>query len=121
MGGTVTPYIPERNHIVWVDFEPSRGREIGKYRQALVLSPQAYQTRLGLMICCPISTSIRGGPLEVGVHNLFRPSVVAASLVHTLCWKDRHVKYAVHAEDGLLEAVLERLGPLMGFDTLLSS
>lgn len=30
-------YVPERNDIVWPDFEPTRGKEIGKYRPALWL------------------------------------------------------------------------------------
>ena len=25
-------YVPDRNDIVWLDFEPSKGKEIGKYR-----------------------------------------------------------------------------------------
>jgi mRNA interferase MazF len=30
-------YVPDRNEIVWLDFEPTKGREIGKYRPALIL------------------------------------------------------------------------------------
>ena len=35
-------YIPERNDIIWLDSEPTKGNEIGKYRLALVLSSKAY-------------------------------------------------------------------------------
>jgi mRNA interferase MazF len=31
-------YTPERNDIIWLDFEPTKGKEIGKYRPAIVLS-----------------------------------------------------------------------------------
>ena len=31
-------YIPERSDIIFLDFEPKKGYEIGKYRPALVLS-----------------------------------------------------------------------------------
>ena len=27
-------YVPERRDVVWLDFEPTKGREIGKYRPA---------------------------------------------------------------------------------------
>lgn len=27
-------YIPDRNDIVWLDFEPTEGKAIGKYRPA---------------------------------------------------------------------------------------
>ena len=72
---------PERRDVIWLDFEPAKGREIGKYRPALVLSSQDYNRRTGLLICCPISTSIRGGATEVPVENLDQPSVVVANLV----------------------------------------
>ena len=69
-----------------------RGREVGKYRPALVLSSQEYNQKTGLLICCPISTSIRGIATEVPISNLERPSVVAAGLIQSLSWKERRVK-----------------------------
>jgi mRNA interferase MazF len=113
-------YVPDRNDIVWLDFEPPRGKEIGKYRPALVLSSRAYNRRTGLLICCPISTSIRGAPTEVPVGNLDIPSVVVSNLVHTLDWRARRVKKAARGERGLLDDVLLRLIPLVGADRLLA-
>ncbi len=111
-------YIPERSHIVWLDFEPTKGKEIGKYRPAFVLSSRAYNQSTGLLICCPISTSIRGGKTEVLLTNLDKPSVVAASLIQTLSWKDRKVKFIVEAEPHIIEEVLYRILPLIGADSL---
>ena len=48
-------YTPERNDIIWLDFEPTKGKEIGKLRPALVLSSKQYNQKTGLLICCPIS------------------------------------------------------------------
>ncbi|MGH8278805.1 MAG: type II toxin-antitoxin system PemK/MazF family toxin [Gammaproteobacteria bacterium] len=112
-------YVPDRNHITWLDFEPPREREIGKYRPALVLSGKGYNQATGLLICCPISTSIRGAATEVPVTNLDKPSVVASNLVCTLDWKQRHAKQIAEAEHGVLEQVLLRLIPLLGMDKLL--
>ncbi|MDZ4254014.1 MAG: type II toxin-antitoxin system PemK/MazF family toxin [Sulfuritalea sp.] len=111
-------YIPDRNDIVWLDFEPTRGREIGKYRAALVLSGKDYNKVTGLLICCPISTSIRGAPTEVALGNLESPSVVAANLVMTMDWTQRKVKKQARAEPGVLEDVLQRLLPLIGAEIL---
>ena len=91
-------YIPERRDVVWLDFEPTRGSEIGKYRPALVLSSREYNRKTGLLICCPISTSIRGAATEVPIPNLGKPSVIVASLIQTLSWKDRSVKKIVSAD-----------------------
>ena len=111
-------YIPDRNDIIWLDFEPTKGREIGEYRPALVLSSKAYNRQTNLLICCPISTSIRGGITEVPVNNLDKPSVVAASLVQTLSWRNRSAKKITTAEPGVLVDVLYRLIPLIGGELL---
>lgn len=114
-------YIPERNDIVLVDFEPTRGKEIGKYRPALVLSSHAYQQQSGLMICCPISTSIRGAPTEVPVTNLEAHSVVACNLIHTFDWRVRKAKKVAQGAPPLMDEVLMRLLPLMGAEHLLKA
>lgn len=112
-------YIPERNHIVCLDFEPTNGKEIGKYRPALILSSREYNSSTGLVICCPISTSIRGGITEVNIGNLEKPSVVAASLVQTLSWKERKIKFIIEAELAVMDEVLFRIIPLIGADKLI--
>lgn len=113
------PYLPERNHVIWLDFEPGKGREIGKYRPALVLSSREYNRQTGLIICCPISTSIRGGVTEVAINNLKQPSVVAANLIQTLSWKQRQAKFITEAEAGVMDDVLFRIIPLIGADKLI--
>ena len=107
-------YIPDRGEIVWLDFEPTRGKEIGKYRPALVLSSAKYNRKTGLLICCPISTSIRGGATEVPVTSLDQDCVIATNLVHTLDWRERKAKKAASADPALLQEVLGRLLPLIG-------
>ncbi|NRQ01150.1 type II toxin-antitoxin system PemK/MazF family toxin [Marinobacterium sp. xm-d-530] len=112
-------YVPSRGDIIWLDFEPVKGKEIGKYRPALVLSSKAYHQQTGLLICCPVSTSIRGASTEVPVNNLDKPSVVASSLVQTLSWKQRKAKFIIQSEIQVVEQVLLRLLPLMGADKVL--
>lgn len=114
-------YIPTRNDIIWLDFEPKKGKEIGKYRPAFVLSSREYNKKTGLLICCPVSTSIRGHSTEVQISNLETSSVVAASIVQTLSWKERKVKFINHAPKDVLEQVLCRLLPLLGAEHLIFS
>jgi len=112
-------YIPDRNEIIWLDFEPPKGKEIGKYRPALVLSSMDYNEKTGLLICCPVSSSIRGGATEVPVNNLDQPSVVASNLIQTLSWKDRKARLIVTAEKGVIDQVLIRIIPLIGADRVI--
>lgn len=107
-------YVPERCDVVWLDFDPTKGKEIGKYRPALVLSSQQYHQATGLMICCPISTSIRGGLTEVPIDGLDRPSVVAANMVQTLDWRARNIRFVLKVKEETMISVYQRLLPLMG-------
>lgn len=112
-------YVPERKDIIMLDFEPTKGNEIGKYRPAIVLSSKLYNKKTGLLICCPISTSIRGGSTEVPVNNIDHPSVVAASLVQTFAWGARKAKKIAVADEGVFDSVLLRLLPLLGAEEIL--
>lgn len=107
-------YVPERNHIIWLDFEPQKGKEIGKYRPAFTLSSKEFNRKSGLLICCPISTSIRGHITEVQILNLEKPSVIATSIIQTLSWRDRKVKFITEAEPEIYDEVLIRILPLIG-------
>ena len=107
-------YIPDRSDMIWLDFDPTKGKEIGKYRPALVLSSREYNKQTGLLICCPISTSIRGMTTEVSVNNLVKPSVVASNLIQTLSWKDRKAAFIAKADQDVMEQVLVRIITLIG-------
>ena len=111
-------YIPARKDIIWLDFEPTKGKEIGKYRPALVLSSREYNGKTGLLICCPVSSSIRGGATEVIVSGLDKPSVVAANLVQTLAWEERKAKKITSASLTEFQETLFRLLPLLGASEL---
>ncbi|HAG0014756.1 TPA: MazF family transcriptional regulator [Salmonella enterica] len=112
-------FVPKRGDICWIEFEPAKGKEIGKYRPALILSHETYNRLTGLVICCPISTSIRGAPTEVPVTNLDSPSVVATTLIHTMDWRQRKTKLITQAEPGVYDDVLRRIIPLVGGEHLL--
>ncbi|ELW8153324.1 type II toxin-antitoxin system PemK/MazF family toxin [Escherichia coli] len=112
-------FVPKRGDICWLDFEPQKGKEIGKYRPALILSREQYNRLTGLVICCPISTSIRNAPTEVPVTNLDAPNVVATTLIQTLDWRQRKARLITEAEDGVFNDVLERVITLIGGEHLL--
>ena len=111
-------YVPERTDVIWLDFEPVKGREIGKYRPALVLSSREYNAKTGLLICCPISTSIRGATTEVPIAGLEQPSVIVANLVQTLAWKERKAKRINEASMDEFRETLARLLPLIGAEAI---
>lgn len=41
-------YIPNQGDIVWLEFDPQKGKKIQKKRPALTLSPHSYNSKTGL-------------------------------------------------------------------------
>ena len=114
-------YVPERFDVIFLDFEPNKGNEIGKYRLALVLSSKEYNKKTGLLICCPISTSMRGHLTEVSIDGLAKPSVIVSSIIQTLSWQNRKAKFIKKITPDIFEAVLQRLLPLIGASEFLEN
>lgn len=111
-------FVPDRRDIIWLDFDPKKGKEVGKYRPALVLSSEAYNKATGLLICCPISTSIWNTNTEVLIDVLDKPSVIASSIVQTLAFKERKAKLIAQLDLETYQEVLERFLPLVGVEEL---
>ena len=109
------PYTPERGDIVWLTFTPQAGHEQAGRRPALVLSPKAYNGKVGLAIFCPITSQIKGYPFEVAVpQGLTVGGVILSDQVKSLDWKARQAEFVCRLPDGLLMTVLKRLGTLVG-------
>ena len=45
-------YIPECGDAIWLDFNPQKGHEQSGRRPSLVLSPKAYNGKVGLALLC---------------------------------------------------------------------
>ena len=78
-------YVPEAGDIVWLHFDPQAGHEQAGHRPALVLSPSTYNGKTGLMLCCPMTTQIKGYPFEVLIAS-DRPGAALADQVKSLDW-----------------------------------
>lgn len=105
-------YVPEAGDIVWLEFDPQAGHEQAGHRPALVLSPAAYNGRRGMMICCPMSSRIRGYPFEVVVPG-DEPSVVLADQVKSLDWVARRARRKEVAPVSVLVEVRAKLKVLL--------
>ena len=62
-------YVPARGDIVWLSFTPQAGHEQAGHRPALVLSPEAYNEKTSLALCCPITSRVKGYPFEVDLPS----------------------------------------------------
>ncbi len=109
----VTP-APDAGDIVWIDFSPQTGREQAGRRPALVLSPQLYNEKVGLMIVCPITSKSKGYPFEVPLpEGLAVSGAVLSDHVKSLDWKVRGASVVDQVPRDTLKQVLAKLKALL--------
>ncbi len=81
-------YVPERGDLVWLDFDPRAGHEQAGTRPALVISPRAYNRKVGLALLCPVTSQVKGYPFEVRLPaGLPVQGVVLSDQLKSLDWQ----------------------------------
>jgi mRNA interferase MazF len=106
-------YVPGAGDIVWLHFDPQAGHEQAGHRPALVLSPSAYNGKTGLMLCCPMTTQIKGYPFEVLIAGT-RPTAVLADQVKSLDWVTRKATHKGQVSSAELADVRAKIFALIG-------
>jgi mRNA interferase MazF len=104
-------FVPDAGDIVWLSFTPQAGHEQAGHRPAVVLSPAAYN-RIGLMLCCPLTTRIKGYPFEVRIAG-DPPSVALSDQIKSLDWRARGAKSKGRVSAVELTAIRDRAKALI--------
>jgi len=86
----VSRFVPDSGDLIWIDFDPVAGHEQGGHRPAVVLSPFAYNNKVGLLLCVPCTTQAKGYPFEVELSGS-REGVALADQVTCVDWRARKV------------------------------
>ena len=105
-------YVPDRGDIIWIDFDPQAGHEQAGHRPALVLSPAAYNAKVGLLIACPMTTKLKGYPFEVPVAGP-SPGAALADQVKSLDWRARGAVFKGRASADEVMDVRKKLRALV--------
>lgn len=108
---TLISYIPDRQDVVLLNFDPSAGSEIRKRRPALVISTQNFSRVTGLALVCPITHADKNkirdlGILTpvVGVNGI--DGYVNPTQMHTYDFRARKVKKMGELDDASFVQVL---------------
>lgn len=109
----VRRYVPDAGDIIWLHFDPQAGHEQAGHRPALVLSPSAYNSKTSLILCCPMTTQIKGYPFEVQISGS-RSSAALADQVKSLDWVVRKAARKGKVTDIELAEVRAKIFALIG-------
>ena len=107
-------YIPDSGDIVWITFNPQAGHEQAGHRPALILSPKAYNGRVGLAILCPITSQVKGYPFEVRIPDgLAVGGAILSDQVKSLDWKARNAEFSCRLPATVFNEVVAKLATLI--------
>lgn len=106
--------VPDRGDVVWLELSPQLGTEQAGHRPAVVLSPAAYNRVTGRLLCCPVTSRVRGYPFEVvlGAHEALQGAVLSDQ-VRAVDWRARRAVVRGRVADGTLNEVRARLSTLL--------
>jgi mRNA interferase MazF len=100
-------YIPKKGDIIWINFNPQSGREQMGRRPALVISPNIYNHKVGLIVVCPITTKVKNYPFEVKIPDgLTISGVVLADQVKSLDYRTREAEFVCKIPSETLAEVI---------------
>ncbi|MFH0795949.1 MAG: type II toxin-antitoxin system PemK/MazF family toxin [Candidatus Omnitrophota bacterium] len=107
-------YFPARGDVVWISLSPQTGHEQSGRRPAVVLSPEAYNRKVGLAVLCPITGQIKGYPFEVCVpKGLPVTGVILSDQVKNLDWRTRNAEFVCALPEATVKEVLNKLLTLL--------
>jgi len=107
-------YVPQRGDAVWITLNPQSGHEQAGRRPAVVLSPAAYNGKVGLAILCPITNQIKGYPFEVLIPDGFTiTGAILSDQIKSLDWRARDAELICSLPTTTLNQVLQKLNTLL--------
>ncbi|MFN7511182.1 MAG: endoribonuclease MazF, partial [Betaproteobacteria bacterium] len=99
--------------LVWLEFDTQAVHEQAGHRPALVVSPEIYNGKTGLMVCCPMSTKVKGHPFEVVLEIDGVPGAVLSDQVKSLDWQIRNAKKKAVAPTSVMTHVRAKIKALL--------
>jgi mRNA interferase MazF len=107
-------YAPERGDVVWVSLAPQPDHEQTERRPAAVLSPQAYNSRVGLAVVCPITAHIKGYPFEVLIPpGLPVEGAILSDQAESLDWRAHRAELICSLPPAVVDEALGKLRALL--------
>ena len=102
-------YIPDRGDIVWINFNPQKGREQANKRPAVVISPKIYNEKTGLALMCPVSSQVKEYPFEVIFQEEKVKGVVLCDHLKSLDYEARKISFIQKLKSLKMKEIQEKI------------
>ena len=110
----MSTYIPQRGDVIWLDLNPQAGREQAGRRPAFVVSPAAYNGKVGLALVCPVTSRVKGYPFEVLLPaGLAVTGVILSDQLKSLDWRKRRAEYLCTVPESIIVEVIKKVEALI--------
>jgi mRNA interferase MazF len=107
-------YVPRRGDAIWISLNPQAGHEQAGRRPGIVLSPASYNAKVGLALCCPITSHVKGYPFEVVLpEGLEVAGAVLSDQMKTLDWRARRASFICELPEPIVSEVLAKSRTLL--------
>jgi mRNA interferase MazF len=107
-------YEPNRGDIVWIKLDRQSDHEQSGQRPAIVLSPKKYNSKTGLIICCPITSQEKNYPFEVKIPGGLPVSgVILTDQVKSLDWHARRAEFVCKTRPSVVKDVVDKISLLL--------
>ena len=74
-------YIPAKGDIVWLTFNPQSDHEQMGRRPAIIVSNTLFNEKTGLVVACPVTSTVRNYPLHVAVQNCEKNIIIIIFII----------------------------------------
>ncbi len=107
-------YVPQRGDVIRVLLNPQVWYDQSGLRPAVVISPAAYNGKVGLALLCPVSSLVKGYPFEVALpEGLPVSGVILADQVKSLDWKSRRAEFLCALPPAVAAELLGKIQALL--------
>jgi len=110
----MTAYVPKRGDVVWMTMNPQAEHEQAGRRPAVILSPAAYNVKVGLVLAAPVTSRVKGYPFETLVPSgLPVTGAILSDQVKSLDWRVRKAELFCELSTSIVNEVLQKLRSLL--------
>lgn len=99
-------YVPHKGDVIWIDFDPSAGKEIQKRRPGLVVSSYPFNQSTQFAVICPITSTKKNYPTRFNLTSTSKvKGQVLVSQLKSLDYNKRNSEFIEKISSNELEQI----------------